>query len=619
MNGPEQNLRDELRFDRFADGALLGGKKKGRLPAMGWNSWNAFGSSNSWELTKAQADRIKELGLDRLGYQYVVLDDGCYQSARKDGHLAAAEGKFPEDYAGIADYIHEKGLKFGMYNDIGTKVCSGAEVGICGHEDVDAADYHRWQIDYIKVDNCYYPWDDATFSDRENARYTYAPAIRGIRVSYPEGGRTLSAGGSEAETVGSGVEIRDGVAYGIGTYDGTGPEHSPVGCRSGELVFTVGVDFDTDAELFVDYATGREPARGSWLQVAVGEGAAVRYYYDGFLEETADPVEEAPVEGDPEQNKGVPRKVPVVFRESRPIRISLKAGENRIRLMNHRRQENTLCSYVKVREALAKAAPDRDIVFSLCEWGKTQPQNWGCRIGDSWRILNDITFQVGSDTKKGRAVWEDDYTASITSQYNKAVIMDEFAGLDKGWNDPDMMVIGLDGITETMARTHMAAWCMMNAPLMLGLDLREVQEGDAVFRIIANKELISLNQDPLGIQAKRVFTTAEADDPATAYIRDNHRIDVLAKPLADGSIALSFINLSMEDRQEKISISKDRILSSIGHKMKDQQARDAFENASSCRVVDLWTGDETTVSDGNFSVDKLAGCDNHTIRIIPQK
>ncbi len=56
--------------------------------------------------------------------------------------------------------------------------------------------------------------------------------------------------------------------------------------------------------------------------------------------------------------------------------------------------------------------------------------------------------------------------------------MDEFAGLDKGWNDPDMMVMGMKGLTETMNKTHMAMWCMMNAPLMLGLDLRRVQKGD---------------------------------------------------------------------------------------------------------------------------------------------
>ena len=103
----------------------------------------------------------------------------------------------------------------------------------------------------------------------------------------------------------------------------------------------------------------------------------------------------------------------------------------------------------------------------------------------------------------------DNGTPSVTSQYNKSVIMDEFAGLEKGWNDPDMMMIGMNGLDDTMCRTHMAMWCMMNAPLMLGLDLRRVEKGDALWRIIANQELIALNQDPLGIQAKSIFTTIE--------------------------------------------------------------------------------------------------------------
>ena len=146
--------------------------------------------------------------------------------------------------------------------------------------------------------------------------------------------------------------------------------------------------------------------------------------------------------------------------------------------MNHRRQENTLLSYAKIKGCLKKAKPDNDIVFSICEWGKTQPQNWGYKVGDSWRILNDITFQVGSDGDRGHASWEGAYTTSVTAQYNKAVIMDSFSGPDKGYNDPDMLMIGMDGLTDTMCKTHMTMWCMLNAPLMLGMDLRNVQKGD---------------------------------------------------------------------------------------------------------------------------------------------
>ena len=68
-----------------------------------------------------------------------------------------------------------------------------------------------------------------------------------------------------------------------------------------------------------------------------------------------------------------------------------------------------------------------------------------------------------------------------------------------------MLVIGMDGISLTMSRTHMTMWCMMNAPLMLGIDLRRVEKGDELWKIMANREVIALNQDPLGVQAKEDF------------------------------------------------------------------------------------------------------------------
>ena len=146
----------EYYFDSFANKQVLLNKKKGHLPAMGWNSWNAFGSGNTALLTKAMADKITELGLDELGYKYLVLDDGCYKSERVEGMLSNESRKFPEGFKELSDYIHAKGLKFGMYNDIGTNLCAGAAVGTYGHEDMDAQCYIDWGVDFLKVDNCYY-------------------------------------------------------------------------------------------------------------------------------------------------------------------------------------------------------------------------------------------------------------------------------------------------------------------------------------------------------------------------------------------------------------------------------------------------------------------------------
>lgn len=590
---PDAIVDREYTYPAFANGNVLPGKKTGRLPAMGWNSWNAFGSGNTQELTKQMADAMVKLELDQAGYQYLVLDDGCYRSERVDDRLMNEEWKFPDGFRALADYIHGKGLKFGMYNDIGTNLCAGAAVGTCGYEDLDAQSYIDWQIDFIKVDNCYYLWDNATFSDACNARFVFAPNIRGIKV-YGNGYEQIRQASEDGIFSGQGVFLhRNGYATNIGTVDGTNTGVTPVGERSGELIFHIEVPENGSYDIMVEYATGKEEGVGEWLQLAVGEPACETRYYDSLMPETADPES---------------------FAWSQPVAVSLKKGNNIIRLMNHRRQENVLNSYAALFEGLNREKPGHDICFSICEWGKTQPQNWGYKVGDSWRILNDITFQVGSDQNPGRAAWEAEGTASITSQYNKAVVMDEFAGLDRGWNDPDMMVIGMDGITPVMCKTHMTMWCMMNAPLMLGMDLRRLTKGDILWNIIANRAVIALNQDALGIQAKRIWCSIDREHPDTTYITDNDRVDILAKPLADGSAALCFINLSGRRFERETAVCADDIIRYIGHKMADKER---FKNAQRYQVEDLWTGDRTENTNGCFSVKGLDAYDSVTYRIMP--
>ena len=611
---------DDFRFDAFKNGEVLYNKKKGRLPAMGWNSWNAFGSGNTEALTKAMADKMVELGLDKLGYSYCVLDDGCYKPEREDGKLVNEPKKFPSGFKALADYIHSKGLKFGMYNDIGTNLCAGAAVGTYQHEDIDAKSYIEWGVDFIKVDNCYYMFDNATFSNPENARFTYAPNIRAIKVVIGNGdGEVILSAAKDGRLCGAGAVIvsepkdteknkenvpedskKSFIPYvsNIGTFDGTNTGTSPVGAMSGELVFMVNGGYDEvfnqisareeiDAVIYIEYATGREPGTGEWLQVAVDNEQGSTLFYDDFVE---------PTEGKES------------FSWSKGISIKLKNGKNSIRLMNHRRQENTLNSYAELLKGFNLAengdeAKASNIILSICEWGKTQPQNWGYKVGDSWRILNDITFRVGWDGNHGIGRWYDPGTPSVTSQYNKCVVMDEFAGLDKGWNDPDMLMIGMDGLTDIQCKTHMTMWCMMNSPLMLGLDLRRVEKGDWIYEIIANESIIAVNQDLLGVQAKRIFTSATSDAPSKEYITDIDRVDILVKPLADGSAAVSFINVSERKQKGPFSINASDI------------TFDSFKRSSRYELTNLWTGEKTISEDGVLKVDYLDACDNYTIRV----
>jgi alpha-galactosidase len=125
-----------------------------QTPPMGWNSWNKFGCNVSEDLIKSVADAISTNGMKGAGYQYVVIDD-CWQVGRdENGFILADPQRFPSGMKALADYVHSKGLKFGLYSDAGTKTCAGRP-GSQGHEYQDALQYARWGVDYLKYDWCH--------------------------------------------------------------------------------------------------------------------------------------------------------------------------------------------------------------------------------------------------------------------------------------------------------------------------------------------------------------------------------------------------------------------------------------------------------------------------------
>jgi alpha-galactosidase len=124
-----------------------------QTPPMGWNSWNKFACNVSEDLIKTVADAIATNGMKDVGYQYVVIDD-CWQVKRdEDGNITADPQRFPSGIKGLADYIHSKGLKFGIYSDAGAKTCAGRPASQ-GHEYQDAMQYAKWGVDYLKYDWC---------------------------------------------------------------------------------------------------------------------------------------------------------------------------------------------------------------------------------------------------------------------------------------------------------------------------------------------------------------------------------------------------------------------------------------------------------------------------------
>lgn len=122
-------------------------------PPMGWNSWNKFACDINEELIKTIADEMVVSGLRDAGYVYINLDDCWHGERDENGFITADAGRFPSGIAALADYIHQRGLKLGIYSDAGRKTCGGRP-GSFGHEYQDALQYARWGVDYLKYDWC---------------------------------------------------------------------------------------------------------------------------------------------------------------------------------------------------------------------------------------------------------------------------------------------------------------------------------------------------------------------------------------------------------------------------------------------------------------------------------
>jgi len=138
-------------FAAFSFAAILHSQEVAQTPPMGWNSWNYFASKVDDKGVRAAADELVSTGMKDAGYIYVNIDD-TWQGKRDENGVLHANEKFP-DMKALADYVHSKGLKLGIYSGPGEKTCAGYE-GSLGHEEQDAKTYAEWGIDYLKYDLC---------------------------------------------------------------------------------------------------------------------------------------------------------------------------------------------------------------------------------------------------------------------------------------------------------------------------------------------------------------------------------------------------------------------------------------------------------------------------------
>lgn len=165
--------------------------------------------------------------------------------------------------------------------------------------------------------------------------------------------------------------------------------------------------------------------------------------------------------------------------------------------------------YAKMGKALL--ASGRPIIYSLCQYGVLNGPQWGASVGGNlWRTTGDISDNWNSMSHIG---------------FDLQVNLAEYAGPGH-WNDPDMLEVGNGGMSDTEYRTHMSLWSLLAAPLLAGNDLRDVSP--AILEILTNKEVIAVDQDPLGKQATRVAKDGD--------------LEVWSRPLTGGAYAVGLFN-----------------------------------------------------------------------------
>lgn len=452
-------------------------------PPMGWSSWNTFRQNISEDLILSTAEAMKKTGLLEAGYQYINLDD-CWQSSLRDanGRLQGDLEKFPSGIPHLISQINQMGMKVGLYTSNGTATCEDLPASL-GKEVLDAQTFAEWGCEFFKYDFCHHKIISGE-----------APVIEAIEISAPGSKAELTLYPEDAELSGRArvlniKRLPSGKGIGLLNHGAGTATFRPVVNFDGQYVLTL--------LIYKQFAR-----REKYLQVIVnGETYEVFFPTSNGFSATG----------------------------RTQLIVRLKGGANEIVLRNpiataadssfvqYRRMGKALKDATR-RVSLERGTREKPIVFSLCEWGTAHPWHWGAKAGNMWRTTHDITTN-----------W-----TVINYIYERTLRLYQHAG-PGAWNDPDMLEVGNGKLTDDENRTHFSLWCMLAAPLILGNDLRlmlssdgEANPDNPVLKTVTNKSLILIDQDPLGKPAKR--------------IKKMHGIDIIARPLANGDIALCFYN-----------------------------------------------------------------------------
>jgi alpha-galactosidase len=228
-------------------------------------------------------------------------------------------------------------------------------------------------------------------------------------------------------------------------------------------------------------------------------------------------------------------------------------------------------AYLTMRDALHAAG--RPMVFSICEWGNSHPWTWASKVGHSWRTTGDIYNCF--DCKKDHGTW---YSWGVMQILDLQKELRQYAGPGH-WNDPDMLEVG-NGMPVNEDRAHFSMWCMLAAPLIAGNDLRHMSRD--TLEILANKEAIAVDQDPLGIQG---FVHTAKD-----------QMEIWFKPLADDAWAMCVLNRNTRPQKIVFDWKKEMVND-------DLSKRNTRFDTTVYRVRDLWAKKELGSTTQELSAD----------------
>lgn len=220
--------------------------------------------------------------------------------------------------------------------------------------------------------------------------------------------------------------------------------------------------------------------------------------------------------------------------------------------------QNAQAAYLLMSQALQSTG--RPIVFSICEWGDNRPWLWARNIGNLWRTTGDIYDGWEGKHPNG-------YSIGMLNILDMQVELAPYAGPGH-WNDPDMLEVGNGGMSDSEYRAHFSLWAMLAAPLIAGNDLTNMSK--QTHAILTNKEVIAIDQDPLGVQGSRIFKDGERE--------------VWARPLQGGGRAVVLLNRGIAP--QRIAVRWDHL---------------HYPDHVSARVRDLWRHTDLPPAKGQYS------------------